>query len=99
LKRNYAGCAICDSTWGDHWEEVEGDRMFFCCALCAVQFQGLVARIRTETGWPALDEIVLSGDRRGRECTARCGGSTYRAGFAFNAEGAILRFQRLDPTG
>jgi Ta0938 len=97
LKRNYRGCAICDSTWGNVWEEVEGERMFFCCSICVVQFRGLVDRIERETGWPRLDEIEISGDRRGRTCVARAGAESVRVRVTFNPEGELLRFERLAP--
>jgi hypothetical protein len=97
LKRNYTGCAICDSTWGNVWEEVEGERMFFCCSTCVVQFRHLVARIKKDTGWLTIESLELLGDRRGRTCVAQNGPATFRAGFAFNPEGELLRFERLDP--
>ncbi|MFY9716840.1 MAG: TA0938 family protein [Thermoplasmata archaeon] len=90
------GCALCDSTWGDVWEEVDGDRMFFCCSICVVQFRGLVARIKEETGWPRLDSIEISGDRRGRTCAAKWGEGSFRARVGFTSDGAILRFDAVD---
>jgi hypothetical protein len=95
LKRNYAGCAICDSTWGNLWEEVDGERMFFCCATCVVQFRRLIGRIKEETGWPSIDALDISGDRRGRTCVAQREGETIRTRVAFNPEGEILRFEVL----
>ena len=96
MKRNYTGCAICDSTWGNVWEEVEGERMFFCYSICVVQFRRLVARIKQATGWPALDSLEISGDRRGRRCVATSGAATFRVWVAFNPEGELLRFEPLD---
>jgi Ta0938 len=95
VKVNYEGCAICDSTWGDVWEEVEGERLFFCCDICVVQFRGLVGRIKQETGWRAIDSLEISGDRRGRSCRAVSGGLEARFGFAFNPQGRLRRFERL----
>ena len=98
MKRNYTGCAICDSTWGDTWAEVDGERMFFCCELCVVQFRGLVERIKATTGWLAIDAIAIEGDRRGRRVEARHGGATFRAFVAFNAEGRVREFRaEADP--
>ena len=96
MKRNYAGCAICDSTWGNLWEEIDGERMFFCCAICVVQFRGLVDRIKKETGWAAIDSVEIAGDRRGRVCDARGGSQGVRVRVVFNPEGEILRFETLD---
>ncbi len=97
LKRNYAGCAICDSTWGNVWEEVEGERMFFCCSTCVVQFRHLVGRIKEETGWPTIESLEITGDRRGRTCVASAGPSTFRVWVAFNSDGELLRFEKLGP--
>lgn len=93
MKRNYSGCAICDSTWGDVWEEVEGERVFFCCRLCAQQFRALVDAVKSRTGWPAIETLEIAGDRRGRSCRATSGGETFAASFAFTSEGALLRFE------
>lgn len=92
---NYRGCAVCDSTWGNLYEEVEGQRMFFCCSVCAVQFRELVARIRKEAGWGRIDALAITGDRRGRTCTARGGDATFRCFVAFNPEGRIRQFLPL----
>jgi hypothetical protein len=96
LRRNYVGCAICNSTWGNVWAEIDGERVFFCCELCAVQFRGLLDRIRIETGWPRVDSIVIAGDRRGRTCDVAHGEAHARFSVAFNSEGSVLRFQRSD---
>jgi Ta0938 len=96
LKLNYRGCAICDSTWGNVWEYVEGQRMFFCCDLCLVQFRGLVERIKRDTGWDHVDELEVAGDRRGRTCMAKSGSRSARFTFAFNSEGSLRRFGRQD---
>jgi hypothetical protein len=98
LKRNYVGCAVCDSTWGNLWEEVDGERMFFCCPTCVVQFRQLVGRIEKETGWPRIESLEINGDRRGRTCVARTGPETVRVRVMFNPEGEILRFEKLDPS-
>ena len=98
MKRNYAGCAICDSTWGDVWEEVDGERMFFCCRLCVVQFRSLVDRIKEETGWSRLDSVDIAGDRRGRTCRATSGTSAVEVRVMFNPEGRLWRFERI-PAG
>lgn len=99
MKLNYQGCAICDSTWGNVWAEVDGQRLFFCCDLCRIQFIGLIERIKRETGWVRLDAIEIAGDRRGRTCTATSGSASARFAFAFNTEGLLRRFVRQDDAG
>lgn len=97
MRVNYTGCAICDSTWGDLWEEVEGERLFFCCDLCVVQFRGLVDRIKETVHWDHLDSLEIAGDRRGRTCRARSGNAEAEFAFAFNSEGRLRRFGRVLP--
>ncbi|MCI4367818.1 MAG: TA0938 family protein [Thermoplasmata archaeon] len=92
MDRNYAGCAICDSTWGDVWEEVDGERMFFCCTVCARQFRQLVDRIKGTMGWSHLDAIEIRGDRRGRTCVARSGTGSLEVLVAFDSEGDLWKF-------
>lgn len=93
MKVNYAGCAICDSTWGNLSAEVEGERLFFCCDLCVTQFQGLVDRIKSETGWDTIDSLEVAGDRRGRTARAMRGRLAYECSFAFTAEGRLCAFR------
>lgn len=95
MKVNYSGCAICDSSWGNLWEEVEGQRLFFCCEICTTQFRNLVARIETETGWPSIDSVSIAGDRRGRTCRATRGATSYECAVAFNSQGEILTFRTI----
>lgn len=96
MRRNYAGCAICDSTWGDVWAEIEGERVFFCCDVCVVQFRNLVEKIRSVTGWAHLESIEISGDRKGRACVARAGEQAFGAQFSFTPDGQLLRFEQVN---
>lgn len=95
MKVNYEGCAICDSTWGNLWENVEGQRFFFCCDLCVLQFRSLVDRIKKEAGWDRIDSLDIAGDRRGRSCRAVSSGESANFAFAFNSEGGLRRFERV----
>lgn len=96
MKRNYDGCAICNSTWGNVWAEVEGERLFFCCDLCVVQYRNLLERIKRDAGWSRVDSIEIAGDRRGRSCQVTSGTDLRRFDFGFNSEGMILRFYRVE---
>jgi hypothetical protein len=96
LKRNYDGCAICNSTWGDVWAEVEGERLFFCCDLCVVQYRGLLERLKSELGWDRIDSIEIAGDRRGRTCEVTRDAARAKFAFSFDAEGKLLHFQSAD---
>jgi hypothetical protein len=95
LPNSDEGCAICGSSWGDYWDEVEGVRRFFCCDVCALQFREVVAAVRDRTGWPRVDGLTFVGDRRGRTGTATHDGSDYRFAVAFNSLGRIRRFAEL----
>ncbi len=74
MKRNYDGCALCNGTWGDYWREVDGEKMFFCCSICADAFENMVKRVKKETGWNKIDSVSIEGNySRGRNCTATNG--------------------------
>ncbi len=91
------GCIICGSTWGDYWREIAGQRMFFCCEICAVEFQNMLDEVRRRTGWEKIDEIKVEGDQRGRTCVAASGGKTFGFFIRFNSEGEILTFSEESP--
>lgn len=86
------GCAICGATWGNHWAEVEGQRMFFCCSVCEIEFRNMIAEVKRRTGWKVIDEIKLRGDQRQRECTAVSGNRAYSYSIGFNSQGGIRIF-------
>jgi len=90
------GCAICGSTWGDYWDEVEGVKMFFCCGICAIQFKSLVSKIKEATGWKTIDGIAIKGDFRGRVVTAESKKEGKRFFVAFDSKGAVRNFFKLD---
>ena len=90
------GCAICESTWGNHWAEVEGQRMFFCCNICEIEFRNMLQEVKQRTGWTSIDEIKTKGEPRGREITAISGGKSHRFLISFNSHGAILSFLERD---
>ena len=93
MKVNYAGCAICDSTWGDTWETIDGDRFFFCCPICAIQFQQVVRRVKEATGWAKIDSLEIAGDRRGRTVRVAAGDLAALFEVAFNSDGELRTFR------
>ncbi len=96
MKVPEAACALCNSEWGDHWEEVDGQRMFFCCWVCARAFDHIVQEVKRRTGWESLDEIQIEGDYRGRQCAAIRGVEAYRFRLRFDAEtGELLVFEPI----
>jgi hypothetical protein len=91
------GCAICESTWGNHWAEVEGQMMFFCCNICEIEFRNMIQEVKRRTGWRTIDEIKTKGEPRGREIVATSSGTSCRFLISFNSQGAILSFQERGP--
>ncbi len=87
------GCAICQSTWGNYWAEVEGQKMFFCCELCEIEFKNMIQEVKKRTGWKSIDEIQIAGGTRGRQCKALSNGKAYSYQIRFNPQGAIAAFQ------
>lgn len=96
MKVPQEGCVICDSTWGNYWDDVEGQRMFFCCEICAVQFKNLVNEVKRRTGWSTIEEVKIKGDYRGRECHATSpDGASYAFFIRFNSSGEIQKFREI----
>ncbi len=91
------GCALCEATWGDYWAEIDGERMFFCCSICEIEFRSMVNEVKQRTGWRSIDEIKMAGDYRGRECTALSGNHSFRFFVRFNSEGGIQDFSERKP--
>ena len=87
------GCALCEATWGDYWEEVEGQRMFFCCDICATEFKNMITEVKAHTGWENIDEIKITGDYRGRDCTAANADGKYTFFIRFDSKGEIQTFK------
>ncbi len=92
------GCVICGATWGNYWREIEGQRMFFCCEICAVEFQNMIDEVKRRTGWKSVEEIKIEGDQRGRNCAAISGSKRYPFFIRFNSEGQIQAFSEVSPS-
>lgn len=95
MKLREDGCVLCGSTWGDVWAEVDGERRFFCCEVCARQFANLLGVVRTASGWEHLDALEISGDRRRRVVLVRRGDAERRFGFVFGYDGEVRRFRPI----
>jgi Ta0938 len=66
--------------------------MFFCCDICAVEFGNMVNEVKKRTGWKTVDEIKMTGNYRGRECTALYQGRRYGFNIRFDSKGRIDLF-------
>jgi len=87
------GCPLCGSTWGDWWEDVDGQSVFFCCELCARQWVAMNEEVKRRTGWPRVDWVDVDGDRWGRTCTAHHRDAGYGFFVVFTPEGGLRRFE------
>lgn len=89
------GCALCGSTWGEYYDVIEGQRLFFCCDLCAKGFREIVESIKER--WGQFDELIINGNyASGRHCTARVNGLERRFYVRFN-DNAELEVFREEP--
>lgn len=90
------GCALCGGKWGDYYEEVDGERLFFCCEYCAREFVNMVNEVKKRTGWDKIDELKINGNYyTGRTCVATRRGEEYRFYVKFGEEGEIELFKEL----
>lgn len=86
------GCPLCGSTWGNHWQDVDGASTFFCCELCAREWLAIRAEVARRTGWDGIDRLSVEGNRWGRTGRAVHGDAAYEFSFAFTPEGRLRRF-------
>ncbi|HYK93021.1 MAG TPA: TA0938 family protein [Thermoplasmata archaeon] len=93
MKLRTDGCVLCGSTWGDYWEEVDGERCFFCCEVCARQLTNLVAAVVAATGWDRLDSLAIEGDRRGRRATVTRHDRKAVYSFVFGDDATVRRLR------
>ena len=91
---NRKGCALCDATWGEYYREIYGNRMFFCCDICADIFENMVSEVKKRTGWKNIDHVDLNGNfSLGRQCTARSGKETFNFYFRTYSDGRMMKFE------
>jgi hypothetical protein len=66
--------------------------MFFCCDICAIEFKNMINEVKKRTGWKTVDEIKMTGNYRGRECTALYQGEKFNFSIRFDSKGGIDTF-------
>ncbi|ABP95156.1 hypothetical protein HA72_0988 [Metallosphaera sedula] len=87
------GCALCGATWGGWYEDVDGERLFFCCDVCAREFLNMLNRVKEITGWGKVDELIINGDYyRGRNCEAKSEGKSLSFYVKFGEDAEITTF-------
>ena len=90
------GCALCGSTWGDYYEEVEGQRLFFCCDICAKEFRNMISEAKKRGGISTIDELEIKGNfYTGRSCRVKSGDKQFAFYVKFNDEGEIEVFYEI----
>ena len=87
---------MCDATWGEHWDEVDGQRMLFCCDICAAAFKNMISAVKKANSWSRVDSLHIAGNNgTGRKCTASGEGSDFKFYVKFYNDGSILDFHKL----
>jgi len=90
------GCALCGATWGEYYEDVDGQKLFFCCDICALEFTNMVGEVKRRNNWNRIDELVINGNYYiGRTCTAKYQEKEYRFYVKFNENGGIETFKEI----
>ena len=87
---------LCGATWGDYWEKVGEETLFFCCDVCARQYRNIMNEVKKRTGWAKVDEIKMEGNYRGRVCTAFNDSVPFRFMISFSEKGDVRNFVVLD---
>jgi hypothetical protein len=57
-----------------------------------LQFLNMIDQVKKRTGWKTVDEIKMTGNYRGRECTALNQGKKYGFSTRFGSKGKIDSF-------
>ena len=90
------GCALCGSTWGDYYEEIEGQKLFFCCEFCAKEFKNMISEAKKRKGLSTIDEIEIKGNFYiGRTLRVKSGDKQFSFYVRFNDEGEIEVFNEI----
>ncbi|AAY81528.1 TA0938 family protein [Sulfolobus acidocaldarius] len=90
------GCALCGGTWGDYYEEIDGEKLFFCCDICALEFVNMLREVKKRTGWDRIDELVINGNySSGRTCVSKRGGREYKFYVRFNEDAGVETFREV----
>ena len=91
MKINSDGCALCDSTWGNYWKEIENQKLFFCCNVCSNLFENLLMEIKKKLDIDKIDEIQLKGNSKSRKITVKHNSTSYIGEVSFRF-GKITNF-------
>lgn len=88
------GCAICGATWGEYYEKIDGEELFFCCDICAKEFSNMIQEVKKRTGWGKVEEVNIRGNwYSGRHVIAKSGNQEFRFYITFDEDGNIRTFK------
>ncbi len=91
------GCALCGGTWGNYYESVEGEELFFCCNICAKAFINIVNEAKRRFNLNKIDYIELRGNfYRGRTIEVKDGERSHKFYIKLSDEGDITEFKELN---
>lgn len=92
---NTEGCGLCNATWGEYYRDIDGDRMFFCCNICADIFETMVEKVKKATGWKSIDYVELVGNySSGRECVAKSRDEEFKYYFRTYGDRTFITFEK-----
>jgi len=57
----------------------------------------MISEVKRRTGWKTIDQIKITGDQKGRDCTALSNDHSYHFMIRFDPLGAIDTFVERDP--
>ncbi|MEM0165662.1 MAG: TA0938 family protein [Saccharolobus sp.] len=90
------GCALCGATWGEYYGEIDGEKLFFCCDYCYMEFANMINEVKKRNNWDKVDEIEINGNYyAGRTCIAKHEGKSYKFYVKFNDEAGIETFKEI----
>ncbi|WP_292319237.1 TA0938 family protein [Caldisphaera sp.] len=91
------GCALCGGTWGNHYEIIEGDNLFFCCDICAKAFKNIINEAKKRGKLNKIDYIDIKGNfYKGRTIEAKDSERSYKFYVKFSDEGDIIELKELN---
>lgn len=89
MLNNNTGCALCNSTWGDYYETIEDEKLFFCCNDCANIFKAIIQKLKMFYKINSITNLNLQGSSRIRTYIVESDDKSHKGKITF-ANGKIL---------
>lgn len=90
-------CALCHSTWGNYYETVENEKLFFCCDVCATIFKEIILKLKKIYNITTIETLSLEGTPRIRTYKVISNGQIYEGTITFS-HGSILAITNMIKT-